>query len=126
MPLPSSAPFWRWFSGGSRTAGKIGTNIGTPLLRPSGASGTRRLIRGGLSGLLLALSLSGCATVTPIADGPPPRPETIEALIYDWDKIERKEGPAPAAYRDQYVAALKALSASLAETERWRHRAESK
>lgn len=126
MPLPSSAPSWRWFSGGSRTAGKTGTNIGTPSLRPSGASGIRRLILGGLSGLLLALSLAGCATVTPIADGPPPRPETIEALIYEWDKIERKEGSAPAAYRDQYVSALKALSASLAETERWRHRAESK
>jgi hypothetical protein len=84
------------------------------------------LIAGGLVGLLLILSLSGCATVTPIADGPPPRPETIEALIYEWDKIERKEGPAPAAYRDAYVQALKALSASLAETEKWRHRAESK
>lgn len=82
------------------------------------------MIPGGLSVLLLILS--GCATVAPIVDGPPPRPETIEALIYDWDRIERKEGPAPAAYRDAYVAALKALSASLAETERWRHRAESK
>lgn len=95
-------------------------------LRPNAASAIRRLIRGGLSSLLLALSLSGCATVTPIADGPPPRPETIEALIYEWDKIEKKEGPAPAAYRDQYVAALKALNASLAETERWRARAETK
>jgi len=95
-------------------------------LRPNAASATRRLILGGLSSLLLALSLSGCATVTPIADGPPPRPETIEALIYEWDKIEKKEGPAPAAYRDQYVAALKALNASLAETERWRARAETK
>jgi hypothetical protein len=84
------------------------------------------LIAGGLSVLLLILSLSGCATVTPIADGPPPRPETIEALIYDWDRIERKEGPASSAYRDQYVSALKALNASLAETEKWRHRAESK
>lgn len=86
----------------------------------------KRSTAGGLASLLLALSLSGCATTTPIADGPPPRPETIEALIYQWDQIERKEGPAKAAYRDAYVAALKALSASLAETERWRHRAESK
>lgn len=82
------------------------------------------MIAGGLSALLLILS--GCATVTPQTDGPPPRPETIEALIYQWDAAERKEGPAPAAYRDAYVAALKALSGSLAETERWRHRAESK
>ena len=126
MPLPSLAPSWRWFSGGCKTAGKAGTNIGTPSLRPSGASEIKRLIHGGLSSLLLALSLAGCATVTPIAEGPPPRPETIEALIYEWDKIERKDGPAPAAYRDAYVAALKALSASLAETERWRTRAESK
>ena len=87
---------------------------------------TKPSILGGAAVLLLILSLSGCATVTPIADGPPPRPETIEALIYQWDKIERKEGPAPAAYRDAYVQALKALSASLAETEKWRHRAESK
>lgn len=82
------------------------------------------MILGGLSVLLLILS--GCATVAPQTDGPPPRPETIEALIYDWDRIEKTSGPAPAAYRDAYVAALKALSASLAETERWRHRAESK
>ena len=82
------------------------------------------MILGGLSGLLLILN--GCATVTPIADGPPPRPETIEALIYQWDQIEKKEKPAPPAYRDQYVAALKALNASLTETERWRARAESK
>ena len=93
-------------------------------MRPSAVNVTRRLILGGLSALLLGLS--GCATVTPISDGPPPRPETIEALIYDWDKIEKASGPAPAAYRDQYVAALKALSASLAETDRWRSRAESK
>ena len=82
------------------------------------------MILGGLAALLL--TLSGCATVAPQTDGPPPRPETIEALIYQWDAAERKEGPAPAAYRDAYVAALKALSASLAETERWRHRAETK
>jgi len=97
-----------------------------PSSRPSAASAIRRLILGGLAGLLLALNLNGCATVTPIADGPPPRPETIEALIYDWDKIEKTSGPAPAAYRDQYVAALKALNASLAEAERWRARAEAK
>lgn len=93
-------------------------------MRRNAANAIRRLIPGGLSGLLLILS--GCATVTPIADGPPPRPETIEALIYQWDQIEKKEKPAPSAYRDQYVQALKALNASLAETERWRARAESK
>lgn len=94
------------------------------LLRPSAVSATSRLIHGGLVSLLL--TLSSCATLQPSPSGPPPRPETIEALIYDWDKIEKTQGPAAAAYRDQYVAALKALSASLAETERWRARAESK
>ena len=97
-----------------------------PSLRPSVESATRRLILGGLAGLLLALNLTGCATITPIADGPPPRPETIEALIYQWDQAEKREGPAKPAYKDAYVAALKALSASLAETERWRARAETK
>lgn len=124
MPSRSLAPWRRWFSGGYKTAGKTARTTGTPSSRRSAGGGTSRLILGGLSGLLLILS--GCATTTPIADGPPPRPETIEALIYQWDQIERKEGPAKAAYRDAYVAALKALSASLAETERWRHRAESK
>ena len=124
MPSRSLAPWRRWFSGGYKTAGKPARITGTPSSRRSAGSGISRLILGGLSGLLLILS--GCATTTPIADGPPPRPETIEALIYQWDQIERKEGPAKAAYRDAYVAALKALSASLAETERWRHRAESK
>ena len=126
MPLRFSARWPQWCCGGCKTAGKTKLNIATPSSRPSAASAIRRLILGGLSSLLLALSLAGCATVTPIADGPPPRPETIEALIYQWDQVERKEGPAKPAYKDAYVAALKALSASLAETERWRARAESK
>jgi len=93
-------------------------------LKRKSASAIKALILGGL--ISLPLLISGCATVTPISDGPPPRPETIEALIYDWDKIEKVSGPAPSTYRDQYVSALKALSASLAETDRWRARAESK
>lgn len=99
-------------------------STGTTSSRQSERKGTSGLILGGLGALLLILS--GCATVAPQTDGPPPRPETIEALIYEWDAIEKKEGSAPAAYRDQYVQALKALSASLAETEKWRHRAEGK
>jgi len=126
VPLPSLAPWRRWCFGGCKTAARTGTSSVTTLLRPSAVSGIKRSIAGGLSSLLLALSLAGCATVTPVSDGPPPRPETIEALIYQWDQAERREGPAPAAYRDAYVAALKALSASLAETEKWRHRAESR
>ena len=126
MPVPSrsSAPWRRCSFGTCKTGAKPAMSTGTTLSRQSAKSGINGLILGGLSVLLLILS--GCATVAPQTDGPPPRPETIEALIYQWDQAERKEGPAPAAYRDAYVAALKALSSSLAETERWRHRAESK
>jgi hypothetical protein len=114
----------QFFFGGCRTEPRIKPAIGTQLLRRKSASAIKALILGGL--ISLPLIISGCATVTTISDGPPPRPETIEALIYDWDKIEKVSGPAPSAYRDQYVSALKALSASLAETDRWRARAESK
>lgn len=124
MPSRCLAPWAQFFFGICKTAPRTKPVIATPLLRRKNESAIRRLILGGL--VSLPLIISGCATVTPISDGPPPRPETIEALIYDWDKIEKTSGPAPAAYRDQYVAALKALSASLAETERWRARAESK
>ena len=126
MPVPSrsSAPWRPWSFGGCRTGAKPALSTGTTSSRQGAKSGISGLILGGLSALLLILS--GCATVAPQTDGPPPRPETTEALIYQWDAAERKEGPAPAAYRDAYVAALKALSASLAETEKWRHRAEGK
>ena len=97
-----------------------------PSSKPNAASAISRLIRGGLSVLLLALSLAGCATVQTTADGPPPAPETIQALMREWDSIEQVRGPAPEIYRDQYVSALKALNRSLAEAERWRMRAESK
>jgi hypothetical protein len=80
-------------------------------------------MRGGRNALLLisALALCSCAT-TQTQDGPPPTPDTISDLIYEWDKIERSNPPCPEAYRQQYVRALKALSTSLAETERERAR----
>ena len=79
---------------------------------------------GGRNALLLVsvLALCGCATLPPSQEGPPPTPDTISDLIYQWDKIERSNPPCPEAYRDQYVRALKALSTSLAETERERAR----
>jgi len=73
------------------------------------------LIRGGLIVLLTLSALSSCATL-PRTDGPPPTPDTISDLIMRWDAIERRKGHCDAEYRDQYVAALKALSDSLAET----------
>lgn len=80
-------------------------------------------MRGGRNALLLisVLALYGCAT-TQTPDGPPPSPDTISDLIYEWDAIERSNPPCPQAYRDQYVRALKTLSSSLAETERERVR----
>ena len=81
------------------------------------------LIRGGGIALLL-LALSSCATLHPSPEGPPPRPETIEAFIYQWDRAERSSKPCPEVYRELYAQSLKALSASLAETEKWRARAE--
>jgi hypothetical protein len=90
-------------------------------LNGADAKGTSML--GGRNALLLisALALCSCAT-TQTQEGPPPTPDTISDLIYEWDKIERSNPPCPQAYRDQYVRALKALSTSLAETERERAR----
>lgn len=78
---------------------------------------------GGRNALLLisVLAFYGCAT-TQTQNGPPPTPDTISDLIYEWDKIERSNPPCPEAYREQYVRALKALNSSLAETERERAR----
>jgi hypothetical protein len=80
-------------------------------------------MRGGRNALLLVLSLALCScATTQTQEGPPPTPDTISDLIYEWDKIERSNPPCPQAYRDQYVRALKALNSSLAETERERAR----
>ncbi len=79
-------------------------------------------MRGGRNALLLisVLAFYGCATTT--QDGPPPTPDMISSLIYEWDAIERSNPPCPEPYRAQYVRALKALNSSLAETERERAR----
>lgn len=75
-----------------------------------------------LTSSFLWLFLVGCATVPQIPAGPAPTDDSVTELIYQWDAIERKQGPAPAAYRDQYVRALKTLNDSLAETARERAR----
>ena len=71
--------------------------------------------------LVLSLALASCAT-TQTHDGPPPSPDTISYFIYAWDKAERTNPPCPQAYRDLFAESLKALSNSLAETERERAR----
>jgi hypothetical protein len=78
---------------------------------------------GGLNALLLisALALCSCAT-TQTQDGPPPSPDSISYFIYQWDKAERINPPCPQAYRDLFAESLKALSDSLAETQRERAR----
>lgn len=81
-------------------------------------------MRGGLNALLLVLSLAlcSCATTSQTQDGPPPSPDSISYFIYAWDKAERTNKPCPQAYRDLFAQSLKALSDSLAETERERAR----
>ncbi len=78
---------------------------------------------GGRIALLLisAFALCSCAT-TQTQDGPPPSPDSISYFIYQWDKAERTNPPCPQAYRDLFAESLKALSSSLAETERERAR----
>jgi hypothetical protein len=90
----------------------------------NGADAKGTSMRGGRNALLL-ISVSGLCRLCHAPakqEGPPPTPDTISDLIYEWDKIERSNPPCPEAYRDQYVRALKALSTSLAETERERAR----
>jgi len=79
---------------------------------------------GGLNALLLisSLALASCATTSQTQDGPPPSPDTISYFIYEWNKAERTNKPCPQAYRDLFAKSLKALSDSLAETERERAR----
>jgi hypothetical protein len=53
-----------------------------------------------------------------------PTSSDLEELIMEWDSIERTNGKCPEAYRAQYVKALKELNNAIAESERWRSRAE--
>ena len=72
--------------------------------------------------LVLSLALASCATTSKTQDGPPPSPDSISYFIYAWDKAERTNPPCPQAYRDLFAESLKALSDSLAETQRERAR----
>ena len=72
--------------------------------------------------LVLSLALASCATTSQTQDGPPPSPDSISYFIYEWDKAERTNPACPQAYRDLFAESLKALSDSLAETQRERAR----
>lgn len=71
----------------------------------------------------LAIILSGCASTSYTYKYP--SGSDLQELIMEWDAIERSVGKCQPAYRDQYVKALKSLNNAIAESERWRSRAES-
>ena len=73
------------------------------------------------------IGLSGCATSQTLSyTYPVPSEQDIGRLIMEWDKIEKEKGQVDIAFTTQYAKALKALSDSIAEGERWRARAENK
>lgn len=79
------------------------------------------VLAGGLIGI------SGCAsTQTFTYSYPIPSEQDIGELILEWDNLEKANGQAKPEFTKQYAKALKALSDAIAESERWRARAESK
>jgi hypothetical protein len=66
--------------------------------------------------------LSGCTSTSYTYKYP--TSSDLHELIMEWDAIERTNGKCPEAYRAQYVKALKELNNAIAESERWRSRAE--
>ena len=81
----------------------------------------------GLIATLSGLIVSGCAATQSLNYSyPVPSEQDIGRLIMEWDAIEKKKGKVDLEFNQQYAKALKALSDSIAEGERWRARAESK
>ena len=79
-------------------------------------------ILGGLSVLSLGILLVACATVSQVASGPAPERESVQALMHEWDAVEKEYGRPPEAFRKQYARALSTVVNSLAETARERAR----
>lgn len=80
-----------------------------------------------LIGMLGGLIVASCATTQTLNYSYPiPSEQDIGRLIMEWDEIEKQKGQVDIAFTTQYAKALKALSDSIAEGERWRARAESK
>ena len=90
----------------------------------------RKLLMAGFAGLIVTLSgliVTSCATSQTLSYSYPiPSEQDIGKLILEWDELEKKNGQAKSEFTLQYAKALKALSDSIAEAERWRARAESK
>lgn len=77
--------------------------------------------------MLGGIGLSSCATTQTLNYSyPVPSEQDIGRLIMEWDAIEKKKGKVDLEFNQQYAKALKALSDSIAEGERWRARAENK
>lgn len=90
----------------------------------------KNLLMAGFVALALMLGgigLNSCATTQTIDYSyPVPSEQDIGRLIMEWDAIEKKKGKVDLEFNQQYAKALKALSDSIAEGERWRARAEGK
>ena len=80
------------------------------------------LIAGGFAVLSLVILLAACATVGQIPSGPAPERESVQALMHEWDALEKEHGRPPEAFRKQYARGLSTLVNSLAETARERAR----
>lgn len=77
--------------------------------------------------MLGGLIVTSCATTQTLNYSYPiPSEQDIGRLILEWDALEKKKGKIDLEFTAQYAKALKALSDSIAEGERWRARAESK
>lgn len=71
--------------------------------------------------------INGCATTQTLNYSyPVPSEQDIGRLIMEWDALEKRKGKIDLEFSQQYAKALKALSDSIAEGERWRARAEGK
>lgn len=90
----------------------------------------KKLLMAGFAGLIVTLgglTVSSCATTQTLNYSYPiPSEQDIGRLILEWDELEKKHGQAKTEFTSQYAKALKALSDSIAEAERWRARAEHK
>lgn len=103
--------------GGQKTGLKHGDRLTMSRLSMLVNCVKRNWILGGL-----AIILSGCASTS--YNYKYPSGSDLQELIMEWDAIERSVGKCQPAYRDQYVKALKELNNAIAESERWRSRAE--
>ena len=78
-----------------------------------------------LTVMLFGIGISGCAS-PPSYTYAVPSQQDIGQLIMEWNDLERRKNKSDLEFTAQYAKALKALSDAIAESERWRARAEDK